>query len=433
MFFFFSLGWICHLFYLLFACLQVEQLLKGHLIGTLGAADVIASVKTVSPLSAPSLGTPFSPVDDIFSSSPPAMRAIQLADVLDAEFLKDDDKEEDQQDGGKSDGDDGPWNGIDQEVKSGLEDEERTDKSIGSFMGQSEKIPSTPTPSDVDLAADAAAVKNLSRWDVISVAAFRQTQQQVRQEGVGESAHHHHHHHVGASVGVGHGHVRTPGSSTDYGNAMKKSGKFALGLLWRGGTSPGGKGDKVAQSNSPGSGSGVMRRTPSGGMIGSIHAKKRKLMMSSSSTSVMKEPLVLPATSISAAGGSNVASSSTAAISHVNGTLNSANANPTVHGKTRKEARRERKLHKRNASQPYNPHSLHPHSHHHHQPQHMYHTHYHHPNAKTRGVGSSQRLGGWFVGGGSGSGGGGGAGGWGAGSASGGSGGVSGGFGGLSF
>jgi hypothetical protein len=141
--------------------------------------------------------------------------------------------------------------------------------SISSFQGQGEQTsPTTPVliPSDADLAADAAAVKNLSRWDVISVGAFRQTQQQVRQEGVGESAHIHHHH-----VGLGHeqlahAHVRTPGSSTDYGNAMKKSGKFALGValarwveveraLGVGKVSP-----RLLPSNSPGTGPGAMRR-----------------------------------------------------------------------------------------------------------------------------------------------------------------------------
>jgi len=349
------------------------------------------------------------------------MRAIQLADVLDAEFLKDDDKEEE---GERNDGEE---HSREQEANDGLDGDEGVGAdmptkpmmtSIESFLSQGEQTP-TPVliPSDADLAADAAAVKNLSRWDIISVGAFRQAQQLGHEQ-------------------LGHGHVRTPGSSTDYGNAIKKSGKFALGLLWRGGggTSPG-KGAKAALSNSPGPGSGAMRRVASGGMIGSIHAKKRKLTMSSSSTSVMKEPLVLPATSISAAGGSNVASSSTVATSHVNvnGTVSTTNdSSPNVHGKTRKEARRERKLQKRSASQPHNPHShsLHPHSHQHHQ-QHMYHTHYHHPNAKTRGVGSAQRLGGWFVGG---SGSGGGAGGWGGvGSGSGSSGGVGGGFGGLGF
>jgi len=417
MFFLFScslVGYVTDFYLIVLDYEQVEQLLRRHLVETLSAASIANistdATATLSLPPTPLLGAPFSPiVDDIFSPTP-TMRAIQLADVLDAEFLMDDDKEE------EGENNDGEGRGREQGAKNGLDGDERVEAGMSakpmatSFQSQGEQTP-TPVliPSDADLAADAAVVKNLSRWDIISVGAFRQAQQQGHEQ-------------------LGHGHVRTPGSSTDYGNAIKKSGKFALGMLWRGGTSSGGKGARAALSNSPGP--GTMRRVPSGGMI---HAKKRKLMMSSSSTSVMKEPLVLPATSIGAAGGSNVASSSTAAASHVN--ANGTNdSSPNVHGKTRKEARRERKLQKRSASQPYNPHShsLHPHSHQHHH-QHMYHTHYHHPNAKTRGVGSAQRLGGWFVGGGSGSGGS--AGGWGgAGSGSGSSGGIGGGgFGGLGF
>jgi hypothetical protein len=152
--------------------------------------------------------------------------------------------------------------------------------------------------------------------------------------------------------------------------------------------------------------------------------------MNSSSTSVMKQPLVLPVTSISAAGGSNVASTSTAATSHANGNVSSTTANPNVPSKTRREARRERKLQKqRNTFQPYNPHSLHPHSQHHHH-QHVYTHTITTPMRRREGVGTAQRLGGWFIGGGSGSGGGSGAGG--AGSWSGSSG-FAGGFGSLTF
>jgi hypothetical protein len=294
---------------------------------------------------------PFSPLaDDVFSSSS-SLKVIQLADVLDAEFLKDDDTEDD---GGDEDSGSKEVH-EEQEVKGGLDasDEAEVIKSTESVTTSTTPTPAL-LPGDVDLAADAAAVKNLSRWDVVSVGAFRQT----LQEGGRESAH--------VGIAVGHGHVRTPGASTDYGNAMKRSGKFALGVLWRGsGSSPSAKGTKAPPSSpSAASVPGAMRRSASGGMIGSKQAKKRRLMMNSSSTSVMKQPLVLPATSVGAAGGSNAASSSStaAAAPYINATVNT-NAN-----KTRKEARRERKLQKRNASQTYGPrpHSFHPHSHHQH-------------------------------------------------------------------
>ena len=334
------------------------------------------------------------------------MRPIQLDDVLDANFFRDGD--------GKSDGEDEKAQEVkgdstlnDEGLEAGMSTDSATTPnaaSIGAFSIQDLQGSSTPSliPSQTDLVADAAAVKNLSRWDVVSVGAFRQTQHQVQQEGGSESSHRHHFR-VGHEP-LAHGRIRTPGSSTDYGNAMKKSGKFALGVLWRGsgGTRSGGK---SAVTNSPGNvQAGAMRRTASGGMIGSKQAKKRRLMMNSSSTSVMKEPLVLPVTSIGAAGGSSMASSSTATGSSQSNTPN----------KTRKETRRERKLQKRNASQLYGPpHPPHPHPHQSNH-QHMYHTHHHHPNAKTRGMGSAQRLGGWFVGGGSGNSGGsgGGAGTW---------------------
>ena len=436
---------------------QVEQLLKRHFIETIGAASVAninsdAAATTKTSPSTPHIVAPFSPIaDDVFSLSSPTMRAIQLADVLDAEFLKDDDEEQEWGDGvcwsKEKCGSDDP--GKEEMKISSLDiwgDDEKADAlqstesittatipSINSFRSLNKQAIPTATsvliPTDTDLAADATAAKNLSRWDVISVGAFRQTQQQVRQEGGGESVHHHG---VGGHGQLARTHARTPGSSTDYGNAMKKSGKFALGVLWRGsGTSPAGKGAKAAGSSSSGAASGLMR-TSSGGMIGSKHAKKRRLTMNSSSTSVMKQPLVLPATSVGVPGSSSVASSSTASSSlintNANGTVNSPDVNPNIHGKTRKEARRERKLQKRNSSQLYgpHPHSLHPHSHQHHH-QHMYHTHYHHPNAKTRGMGSAQRLGGWFVGAGSGSGGG--ASGWGGAGTSSGASGFGGGFG----
>ena len=253
------------------------------------------------------------------------MRAIQLDDVLDADFFTDEDKEAGCNEQGKGEGEDLEREKA-QEVKGGLtlnadgaeagmsSDFATTPNpaSIGAYSIQGLQGSSTPSliPSQADLAADAAAVKNLSRWDIVSVGTFRQTQHQV-QDGDSESTHRHY--------GVGHeqlvhGRVRTPGSSADYGNAMKKSGKFALGVLWRGGN-----GGKRAVSNSPGSvQTGAMRRTASGGMIGSKQAKKRRLMMNSSSTSVMNELLVLPVTSIGAAGGSTIASGSTATGSSTN-------------------------------------------------------------------------------------------------------------------
>src|SRR5258708_36247199 len=115
---------------------EVEQLRRRHLVETLGAAsNSTDATATLSLPPTPLLGAPFSPiVDDVFSLSSPTMRAIQLADVLDAEFLRDDDKEEE---GEKNDGE---GHIREQEAKDGLDGDE----------GVKADMPSKPMTTSID-------------------------------------------------------------------------------------------------------------------------------------------------------------------------------------------------------------------------------------------------------------------------------------------
>ncbi len=238
----------------------------------------------------------------------------------------------------------------------------------------------------IDLDRDAAAAKNLSRWDVISIGAFRQTQEAQR-EGVV----------VGVGERAGHGH--TPRSSVDLGKAMKSS---PMSMLWRRAGASGGR----QRATLPGS----IRKSMSGGSNGSggggnasasgsngKHAKRRRLMMSAPT---MSSPLVLGGSG--SAGSSQPSPNSNSGNNHNNG--NNSNSNNNTNSKNRKEARRERKLLKRkhhglgsvpppSGASSSHSHSTHHHHQHHHHPPHQYHQHQHHPNAKTRGVSSMQRLG----------------------------------------
>lgn len=229
---------------------------------------------------------------------------------------------------------------------------------------------------DLEHDCDVAAAKSLSRWDVISVGAFRQTQEAQRE-----------------GVGVGHGHGHTPRSSVDLGKAMKSS---PMSMLWQR-TSAGGRRQRATI---PGS----IRKSLSGGSNGSggnasasgsngKHAKRRRLMMSAPT---MSSPLVVSGSS-SSVGGSHHSPSNNS------GNSNSHSSSNNNNNKSKKEARRERKLLRRKglgsvpaASGPLYSHQ-HSHSvstyHHNNHPIHQYHQHQHHPNAKTRGVSSMQRLG----------------------------------------
>lgn len=297
----------------------------------------------------------------------------ELDDVLEASFLNADDEEK-----VKLEGDGTPSDGH--------------IPGLGGDGGDSSEA-EAEAGGDIDLDRDAAAVKNLSRWDVISVGAFRQTQEAQREGGVGERAGHGH--------GHGHGHD-TPRSSVDLGKAMKSS---PMSMLWRSGTSGGGGGRQQRQRGLPGS----IRKSMSGGSNASggggggnasasgsngKHAKRRRLMMSAPT---MSSPLVLASASASAsAGGSRQPSPSN------NNNTQTSNTN-TNNSKNRKEARRERKLFKRKQGMLGSAPPLsgiasssssfsHLHSTHYHHPPHLYHQHQHHPNAKTKGVSSMQRV-----------------------------------------
>ena len=181
----------------------------------------------------------------------------------------------------------------------------------------------------------AAASRNLNRWDVISVGAFRQTREH------GWDGRH------------------TPTTSTDFGNAIKSSPMSAM--MW--------------QNN--GSGARPGSAPASSTLKSSKLVKRRRLMMSAST---MSSPLILP---ISGDRTPNTASMSSSSL-----TKHTPSHSPTNEDnkqqKNRKELRREKKLQKRKSFLPG------PHQHSHHQT-HQFHSHHHHPNSKTRGTSSTQR------------------------------------------
>ncbi|KAF5316060.1 hypothetical protein D9619_006110 [Psilocybe cf. subviscida] len=215
-----------------------------------------------------------------------------------------------------------------------------------------ERDQTTPVP-EMD------AAKDLSRWDHISVGAFRQTHER------GWDA--------GALVAD---------------NAIRSSPLAAM--MW--------------QQNNPTTGALGMLRTGSAGMLKSDKlAKRRRLMMSAST---MSSPLVLPSASAAAFNGGGAGPSTPGGFSSG---MSSKSGTPTPlfqeevlgrqqqqhqqHQKNRKELRRERKLMKRVASGG----SLGSLSAHRHHPHHQFHAHHHHPNTKSRSTGSVQRSHGGFL------------------------------------
>ena len=214
--------------------------------------------------------------------------------------------------------------------------------------GLAEDSPTTPTRADSTATAEASN-KHLTRWDVISIGAFRQTREQQQQAWA-----------PGA---------RSSPVVTDYGSAIKSG---ASALLWQ--NSGVGLSKKISSTPSK----------PSSSRSSTKAAKRRRLMASSTISS----PLVLPLSSTSLSTPPFKPHSSSCA-SHLL-------PNPTH--KTRKEVRREKKLLKKmTSSSPSSApcftaysHTAHPNNAHHH-------THQHYPNLKTRGTNSSQRTG--FVGG----------------------------------
>ncbi|KAF8899626.1 hypothetical protein CPB84DRAFT_1815638 [Gymnopilus junonius] len=241
-----------------------------------------------------------------------------------------------------------------------LDDPDTAKESIPSYE---EGAASSPAAN----VADEAGVKNLSRWDLISVGAFRQS----RENG---------------------GHLHTPHSSADFGSVIKSSPLSAV--LWQNANAAG-----VASSSSSGGvavGSGGARQAGAGAsaMIkgkGSKLAKRRRIMMGGGG-SAMSSPLILPLGSSS----SPTASTSTSLAAYKPSSSIQHQHQQKNQNQNRKESRRERKLLKKRSGFGTPLHAPHlAHSHHGHQ----FHAHHqHHPNAKMRSVSSSQRGGGFFGG-----------------------------------
>jgi len=204
---------------------------------------------------------------------------------------------------------------------------------------------------------ESGGVRNLSRWDLISVGAFRQTRESW------EDGRHHPHQH---------GHLHTPGSSADYGSVMKSSPMSSM--LWQSGA---------------GGSNGRRSSAPKGKGYGKL-AKRRQLMMGGST---MSSPLILPLSSSSLSGdrtplalqpASSITSMPTKADGDDLKKLHNQQQNRHQNQKSRKEQRRERKSMKKKSSYGGPMHQIHSHHHGHH-------SHQHHPNAKSRTASSTQR------------------------------------------
>lgn len=265
---------------------------------------LLSSVAAVTTVSA----------DDNKAASTPALQSIELDDVLEASFLHD------------------------------PEGRDATNDCANNAI---------PPSSD----NEAGGVRNLSRWDLISVGAFRQTRESW------EGARHHPHHH------------HTPGSTADYGNVMKSSPMASM--LWQNGAN--GR-PASAPSTVKGKGHGYGKL-----------AKRRQLMMSAST---MSSPLILPLSSSSLAGDRTpvglqpAASITSTPTSKGDGDdlrkLLHQQQQQQQHQKSRKEQRRERKSMKKKSSYGGPVHQIHAHHHGHH-------SHHHHPNSKNRSASSTQR------------------------------------------
>ncbi|KAF8972636.1 hypothetical protein BDZ97DRAFT_1782015 [Flammula alnicola] len=209
-----------------------------------------------------------------------------------------------------------------------------------------------PEPNATRDEGAAAAVKNLSKWDLISVGAFRQTREN------GWEGHQHH--------------LHTPGSSADFGSVMKSSPLSSM--MWQHGA-----------GGVAGAGARPASASASNTIKGSKLAKRRRLMMSAST---MSSPLILP---LSAGSSGLQAITSSASSSFQKHTPTSTpthgaedDAEKKHQQKSRKELRRERKLMKKKS---YGTPQHQVQNHHGHQ----FHSHNHHPNAKTRSASSLQR------------------------------------------
>ncbi|KAH9479674.1 hypothetical protein JR316_0008269 [Psilocybe cubensis] len=295
-------------------------------------------------------------------------KPIQLDDVLDASFL------DDPEDTRKSAADAGASNvendsGANGEASSpGGQEHQQQDGQDHQSSGQHQQHQEE----------NVHVHKNLARWDMISVGAFRQT----RESGWGG---------FGMGMGMGMGGMHTPHSSADYGNVIKSSpfssGRLGLGL---------GFGALAAGSGAGGSGSAGSTRTRGSDKL----AKRRRITMGGGST--MSSPLILPlgsagvGASVSMPGSPSSASSGLGFSAQYQQQQAQTQAQQQQQNqKSRKEQRRERKLMKRKSSGLHGGYASAPygggHTPHHGQAFHHHVHHHHHPNAKARSTSGTQR------------------------------------------
>ena len=280
---------------------------------------------------------------------------VELDDVLEASFLED---------------------SMDRECGAGVGSSSLTLTS-GINSGLVEGSSATPTPatttSSNDLVSSAAEASNkhLTRWDVISISAFKRTRERQQQAW------------------------EPPFAVADFGGVIKSGASAAesplSALLWQNsgaGSPTGAESSKKTSSSIPPS--TITPKTSSSRSKGNSNTKaaKRRLMMASAT---MSSPLVLPLSSASLSIPSSKCHS-TSLTSHSHSQPHSK----TTH-KNRKELRQEKKLLKKKSTSSPSIHlqpsffSTHPYTaqNNHHQ----FHTHQHHPNLKTRGTSGSQRMG----------------------------------------
>jgi hypothetical protein len=291
---------------------------------------------------------------------------VELDDVLEASFLDD---------------------SMDREGKAGVGSSSLTSTS-GATSGWVEDPSTTLTTAPTTPSADSTTVevsnKHLTRWDVISIGAFRQTREQQQQ-----------------AWGPG---SRSSSTVGDYGGVIK-NGASAAGsplsaLLWQnsgaGSSSTGAGSSKKTTSSSIHVSSSTLKTSTS--RSSTKATKKRRLMMASST---MSSPLVLPLSSTSLSSlPSKSHSSSLTSYSQSQSQSHSQPNSPSTTHKTRKELRREKKLLKKKTPTSCSPSSssmpffsTHPNNASNNNNHHQFYTHQHHPNLKTRGMSSLQRTG----------------------------------------
>ncbi|KAF9471724.1 hypothetical protein BDN70DRAFT_998522 [Pholiota conissans] len=213
---------------------------------------------------------------------------------------------------------------------------------------------------------------NLTRWDLISVGAFRQTR-----EASWEGRH-------------------TPAASADFGNVMKPAPMSAM--MWQ--NQAGVVQQQRAEHGHHHQHHHYRTQTPTptglghglkGGVVkGSKHAKRRQVMMGGGS--LMCSPLILPSSGpvSSASAPASLAGSPASFAKHA---PHHQQDQQQQQQKSRRELRRERKMMKKGlkAHGSLPAHHTHVHGYVHGHP-HQFHAHSHHPNAKLRGSGAVQRT-----------------------------------------